>query len=61
MYVSLCASLCGQTVGDLHGDLDKAKYALQLAGVLSSDEQNLWVGGQTVCMWLAPFAITKSL
>ncbi|XP_042002338.1 shewanella-like protein phosphatase 1 isoform X1 [Salvia splendens] len=35
-------------VGDLHGDLDKAKHALQMAGVLSSDGQNLWVGGQTV-------------
>ncbi|XP_057789791.1 shewanella-like protein phosphatase 1 isoform X2 [Salvia miltiorrhiza] len=39
-------------VGDLHGDLDKAKYALQMAGVLSSDDQNLWVGGQTVLVQL---------
>ncbi|KAI3450285.1 hypothetical protein Pfo_006950 [Paulownia fortunei] len=39
-------------VGDLHGDLDKARYALQMAGVLSSDGQDLWVGGQTVLVQL---------
>ncbi|KAL3850565.1 hypothetical protein ACJIZ3_012447 [Penstemon smallii] len=39
-------------VGDLHGDLDKARYALQMAGVLSSDGQDLWVGGHTVCVCL---------
>lgn len=50
--VFFCSLLCGQAVGDLHGDLDKAKHALQMAGVLSSDGQNLWVGGQTVCISL---------
>ncbi|GER35476.1 calcineurin-like metallo-phosphoesterase super family protein [Striga asiatica] len=39
-------------VGDLHGDLDKARYALQMAGVLSADGQDLWVGGQTVLVQL---------
>ncbi|KAL3625758.1 Glycosylated integral ER membrane protein [Castilleja foliolosa] len=39
-------------VGDLHGDLDKARYALQMAGVLSSDGQDVWVGGQTVLVQL---------
>lgn len=46
------APYCAHAVGDLHGDLDKAKYALQMAGVLSSDAQDLWIGGQTVCMYL---------
>ncbi|EPS74617.1 hypothetical protein M569_00136, partial [Genlisea aurea] len=35
-------------VGDLHGDLTKARYALQMARVLSSDGRDLWIGGQTV-------------
>lgn len=35
-------------VGDLHGDLDKARCALETAGVLSSDGQCLWIGGETV-------------
>ncbi|KAL0434971.1 UNVERIFIED_CONTAM: Shewanella-like protein phosphatase 1 [Sesamum radiatum] len=39
-------------VGDLHGDLDKARCALQMAGVLSSDGRDLWVGGQTVLVQL---------
>ncbi|XP_073149897.1 shewanella-like protein phosphatase 1 [Henckelia pumila] len=39
-------------VGDLHGDLDKARYALEMAGILSSDGQDLWVGGQTVLVQL---------
>ncbi|EYU45985.1 hypothetical protein ABFS82_04G084000 [Erythranthe guttata] len=39
-------------VGDLHGDLDKARYALQMAGILSSDGQDLWIGGQTVLVQL---------
>ncbi|AEE28067.1 Calcineurin-like metallo-phosphoesterase superfamily protein [Arabidopsis thaliana] len=30
------------TVGDLHGDLGKARDALQLAGVLSSDGRDQW-------------------
>ncbi|XLU28151.1 hypothetical protein S245_064217, partial [Arachis hypogaea] len=32
---------------DLHGDLKQARYALQMAGVLSSDGQDLWTGGET--------------
>ena len=35
-------------VGDLHGDLEQTKYALEMAGVLSSDGQDLWTGGETV-------------
>lgn len=35
-------------VGDLHGDLSKARWALNMAGVLSSDGRDLWTGGQTV-------------
>ncbi|PPS13234.1 hypothetical protein GOBAR_AA07436 [Gossypium barbadense] len=31
-------------LGDLHGDLDQARYALEMAGVLSSDGQDLWTG-----------------
>ncbi|MED6110800.1 Glycosylated integral ER membrane protein [Stylosanthes scabra] len=35
-------------VGDLHGDLKQARCALEMAGVLSSDGQDLWTGGETV-------------
>lgn len=37
-------------VGDLHGDLKQARYALEMAGVLSSDGQDLWTGGKNVCL-----------
>ncbi|KAJ6692281.1 SHEWANELLA-LIKE PROTEIN PHOSPHATASE 1 [Salix purpurea] len=40
------------SVGDLHGDLDQARCALEIAGVLSSDGQDLWTGGQTVLIQL---------
>lgn len=39
-------------VGDLHGDLAKARCALELAGVLSSDGDDLWTGGETVLIQL---------
>lgn len=39
-------------VGDLHGDLDKARCALEMAGVLNSDGQDLWTGGDTVLIQL---------
>ncbi|KAI4305391.1 hypothetical protein L6164_028761 [Bauhinia variegata] len=39
-------------VGDLHGDLRKARSALHMAGVLSFDDQNLWTGGETVLIQL---------
>ncbi|CAI9107068.1 OLC1v1006347C2 [Oldenlandia corymbosa var. corymbosa] len=39
-------------VGDLHGDLDKTRYALEIAGVLSSDGEDLWIGGETVLVQL---------
>ncbi|XP_062172350.1 shewanella-like protein phosphatase 1 [Alnus glutinosa] len=39
-------------VGDLHGDLDQARCALEMAGVLSSDGQDLWMGGETVLIQL---------
>lgn len=39
-------------VGDLHGDLDQARFALQMAGVLSSDGEDLWTGGETVLVQL---------
>ncbi|KAG2267581.1 hypothetical protein Bca52824_062136 [Brassica carinata] len=35
-------------VGDLHGDLRKARDALQIAGVLSSDGKDHWIGEDTV-------------
>ncbi|XP_023645917.1 shewanella-like protein phosphatase 1 isoform X1 [Capsella rubella] len=35
-------------VGDLHGDLSKARDALQLGGVLSSDGRDQWIGQDTV-------------
>lgn len=39
-------------VGDLHGDLAQARRALQMAGVLSSDGQDQWTGGETVLVQL---------
>nr|XP_018684362.1 PREDICTED: shewanella-like protein phosphatase 1 [Musa acuminata subsp. malaccensis] len=39
-------------VGDLHGDLSKTRLALEMAGVLSSDGQDLWIGGETVLVQL---------
>lgn len=39
-------------VGDLHGDLAKARDALKLAGVLSSDGQDTWTGQETVLVQL---------
>ncbi|TXG74470.1 hypothetical protein EZV62_003049 [Acer yangbiense] len=39
-------------VGDLHGDIDQARCALEIAGVLSTDGQDLWTGGQTVLIQL---------
>ncbi|KAF1869064.1 hypothetical protein Lal_00048344 [Lupinus albus] len=39
-------------VGDLHGDLKKARSALEMAGVLSSDGQDIWTGGESVLVQL---------
>ncbi|KAE8710874.1 Calcineurin-like metallo-phosphoesterase superfamily protein isoform 2 [Hibiscus syriacus] len=39
-------------VGDLHGDLDQARYALEMAGVLSSNGEDLWTGGDAVLIQL---------
>ncbi|KAF8397198.1 hypothetical protein HHK36_016105 [Tetracentron sinense] len=39
-------------VGDLHGDLAQARCAFEIAGVLSSDGQDLWTGGETVLIQL---------
>ncbi|KAF4349975.1 hypothetical protein F8388_011638 [Cannabis sativa] len=39
-------------VGDLHGDLEQTRCALEMAGVLSNDGQDLWVGGETVLVQL---------
>ncbi|XAR60783.1 Protein-tyrosine-phosphatase [Bertholletia excelsa] len=39
-------------VGDLHGDLAQARCALEMAGVLGSDGQDLWTGGETVLIQL---------
>ena len=38
-------------VGDLHGDLDQARHALEMAGVLSSDGEDLWIGGESVSFY----------
>ncbi|XP_013698116.2 shewanella-like protein phosphatase 1 [Brassica napus] len=35
-------------VGDLHGDLSKTRDSLQIAGVLSSDGKDHWIGEDTV-------------
>ncbi|KAK6927147.1 Calcineurin-like phosphoesterase domain, ApaH type [Dillenia turbinata] len=35
-------------VGDLHGDLAQTRLALEMAGILSSDGQDSWIGGETV-------------
>lgn len=45
-------SLSAYVVGDLHGDLEKARRAFQMAGVLSSDGQDIWTGKETVCLIL---------
>ncbi|CAM8961336.1 unnamed protein product [Rhodiola kirilowii] len=39
-------------VGDIHGDLNQARSALEIAGVLSSDGRDLWTGGETVLIQL---------
>ncbi|KAF5193033.1 Shewanella-like protein phosphatase [Thalictrum thalictroides] len=39
-------------VGDLHGDLAQTRCALETAGVLSSDGQDLWTGEETVLVQL---------
>uniref|UniRef100_A0A6P3ZM28 shewanella-like protein phosphatase 1 n=1 Tax=Ziziphus jujuba TaxID=326968 RepID=A0A6P3ZM28_ZIZJJ len=39
-------------VGDLHGDLEQTRCALEMAGVLSSDGQDVWTGGGTVLIQL---------
>ncbi|CAO2824854.1 unnamed protein product [Amaranthus hypochondriacus] len=39
-------------VGDLHGDISKARWALNMAGVLSADGRDLWTGGETVLVQL---------
>ncbi|XP_057512011.1 shewanella-like protein phosphatase 1 isoform X2 [Actinidia eriantha] len=39
-------------VGDLHGDLSKARCALEMAGVLSADGRDLWTGEETVLIQL---------
>ncbi|KAK9168035.1 hypothetical protein Syun_000175 [Stephania yunnanensis] len=36
------------SVGDLHGDLAQARSALRMAGMLSSDGQDMWTGGDSV-------------
>ncbi|KAG9445302.1 hypothetical protein H6P81_016642 [Aristolochia fimbriata] len=39
-------------VGDLHGDLAKERWAFEMAGLLSSDGEDLWTGGETVLVQL---------
>ncbi|ERM95537.1 hypothetical protein AMTRI_Chr08g207890 [Amborella trichopoda] len=39
-------------VGDMHGDLAQAKCALEMAGVLSSDGEDAWIGGDSVLVQL---------
>ncbi len=33
-------------IGDLHGDLDKAKASFKIGGLINDDDQ--WIGGKTV-------------
>lgn len=39
-------------VGDLHGDLKKTRSALEIAGLISSDGQDSWIGEETVLVQL---------
>ncbi|RXH84964.1 hypothetical protein DVH24_041732 [Malus domestica] len=39
-------------VGDLHGDLGQTRCALETAGVLSPDGEDVWIGGETVLIQL---------
>ncbi|WOK96681.1 shewanella-like protein phosphatase 1 [Canna indica] len=41
-----------QSFGDLHGDISKTRHALEMAGVLSSHSEDLWIGGKTVLVQL---------
>ncbi|XP_062086670.1 shewanella-like protein phosphatase 1 isoform X2 [Humulus lupulus] len=53
MFLLLVAELLlVRFFGDLHGDLDQTRYALEMAGVLSNDGQDMWVGGETVLVQL---------
>lgn len=58
IFCSLCILVCVNficiecLVGDLHGDLAKARCALEIAGVLSSDGRDMWTGGETVLIQL---------
>ncbi|RYQ95446.1 hypothetical protein Ahy_B08g090738 [Arachis hypogaea] len=47
-WLALIRKTLKLVVGDLHGDLKLARSALEMAGVLSSDDQDLWTGGETV-------------
>ncbi|KAB2616657.1 hypothetical protein D8674_023245 [Pyrus ussuriensis x Pyrus communis] len=38
--------------GDLHGDLGQTRCALETAGVLSPDGEDVWTGGETVLIQL---------
>lgn len=39
-------------IGDIHGDLKKAKEALQIAEVM--DDKERWIGGDTVVVQVGP-------
>ena len=45
----ICQNVIFASVGDLHGDLSQTRSALEMAGVLSSNGEDLWIGGDTVC------------
>lgn len=45
--------------GDLHGDFDKTKRAFRLAGL--TDQQDRWVGGDTVCVQVGVLRHTAAL
>ena len=49
-FIMFCA-LFVFTVGDLHGDLDQVRRALEMAGVLSSDGEDLWIGGESISFY----------
>lgn len=51
---SLIQFLCAGTVGDIHGDLQKAVTSLKVSGVLEEDMNGrpLWCGGNTVVVQL---------
>eukprot|EP01060_Flectonema_neradi_P014888 TRINITY_DN21570_c0_g1_i1.p1 TRINITY_DN21570_c0_g1~~TRINITY_DN21570_c0_g1_i1.p1 ORF type:complete len:279 (+),score=29.97 TRINITY_DN21570_c0_g1_i1:85-921(+) len=50
LYMAVASQLIG--IGDLHGDYDKAIAVLRLAGVIPSENEHTWTGGDTTIVQL---------